>query len=107
MKNPIVKYAFVDAILTALYIVLIALFLAFMPKNLLEEGPKLFAPILMLSLLVFSASITGSLVLGRPILWYLDGKKKEAVQLFVYTLACFFFMTCFFFVVMVGKSLIF
>ena len=36
--------------------------------------------------LVFSAAFTGFLVFGRPIMWYLDGKKKEAMQLFFSTL---------------------
>jgi hypothetical protein len=51
---------------------------------------------LMLSLLVFSAALVGSLIFGRPILWYLDNKKKEAVLLLAYTLASFFVIICLF-----------
>lgn len=49
----------------------------------------------MLLLLILSATVTGSLVLGRPILWYLDGKKKEAVSLFVATVGFLFLITIF------------
>lgn len=42
-------------------------------------------PMAMILLLVVSASVTGSLVIGRPVLWYLDGKKKEAVSLLITT----------------------
>jgi len=40
-----------------------------------------------LMLFVLSATIVGALVLGRPILFYLDGLKKEAVKLFIYTVS--------------------
>ncbi|MCR4274819.1 MAG: hypothetical protein NUW02_02090 [Candidatus Campbellbacteria bacterium] len=43
-------------------------------------------PIFMLLLFVVSASITGGLVLGKPILLYLDGMKREAFILFCATL---------------------
>lgn len=45
------------------------------------------APFFMLLLLVISATITGSLVLGRPILLYVEGHKKDGLKFFGYTLA--------------------
>ena len=44
------------------------------------------------ALLVFilSALITGSLVLGKPLTLYLDGKKTEAVKMLFYTGASLF-----------------
>ena len=51
-----------------------------------EEDPIL-APIIGLLLFVISATITGSLVLGQPIFFYLEGKKKEAVYLFGLTVS--------------------
>jgi len=46
-------------------------------------GPKetLIIPIFMLLLLVVSATITGLLVFGKPIMLYLDNRKKEAFTL--------------------------
>jgi len=39
-----------------------------------------------LTLFVFSASVMGLLIFGRPITWYLDGQKREAITLLSYTL---------------------
>jgi hypothetical protein len=90
MKN-IIKTAAINAGATILYIVIVATFLTNASHIFGPEEPKtVLVPILMLSLLVFSAAVTGSLVFGRPILWYLDGNKKEALQLLLYTLGIFF-----------------
>jgi len=94
MKNNITKYALINALATAFYIALVASFLFYVPKALNSNiTDTVFAPILMLSLLVFSVSVVGLLIFGRPILWYLDGKKKEAFSLLIYTLLIFFGIT--------------
>ncbi|MFZ2804369.1 MAG: hypothetical protein WA001_04030 [Patescibacteria group bacterium] len=90
MKTPIFKYAALNALGTAAYIAVVATFFAnahFLGNK--AEGTVLI-PMAMLLLLVVSASVTGSLVLGRPVLWYLDGKKKEAVTLLIATIGCLF-----------------
>ena len=58
------------------------------------NGQKIFGrpanflmPLFMLLLLIISASITGLLVLGKPIHLYLTGFKKEAFTLLFATLA--------------------
>lgn len=92
--NIIIKTAGVNAALTALYVFAISSFLFYIPKIFDNTKPDtVLAPILMLSLLVFSASLVGALIFGKPILWYLDGKKKEAVSLLFYTLGIFFIIT--------------
>lgn len=48
------------------------------------------APIAFLLLFIFSALFTGGLILGRPIMLYLDGKKREGVFLLLYTAASLF-----------------
>lgn len=48
----------------------------------------IFAPIFFLLLFVLSASVVGALILGGPVLMYLDGRKKEAINMFVWTLLC-------------------
>jgi len=94
MKNKIIKIAFFNAFATALYIAAISSFLFYTPKIFDQAKPDtIFAPILMLSLLVFSASLTGLLVFGRPIHWYLNGQKSEAISLLIYTLGIFFVFT--------------
>ncbi len=86
MKNSILKFAGLNALGTVLYVTLVS--------SLLFNAPKIFGsnskdtvliPIAMLLLFVVSASITGLLVLGRPAMWYVDGKKKEAISLLMAT----------------------
>lgn len=89
MKKEILKYACIHSFLTILYIGLVASLL-FYGQHIPPEPDTVFVPMMMLMLLVFSAATTGSLILGRPILWYIDGKKKEAVSLLLYTLSIFF-----------------
>lgn len=92
--NIIIKTAAINAVLTALYVSAISTFFFYIPKIFDNSKPDtVLAPIMMLSLLVFSAALVGALIFGRPILWYLDGKKKEAVSLFFYTLGIFFTIT--------------
>lgn len=92
--NNIIKIAVLNAMGTILYIVLIASFLSNAQHIFGPDEPKtVLVPIMMLSLLVFSVAVTGSLIFGRPILWYLDGKKKEALSLLIYTLGIFFLAT--------------
>lgn len=94
IKYSILKFAGLNALGTALYIALVATFMSHTAEifNGVEEKTALI-PMAMLLLLVLSASVTGSLVVGRPILWYLDGKKKEAISLFIATVGFLFLMT--------------
>jgi hypothetical protein len=61
-------------------------------------------PVAVLMLFVLSATVTGTLVLGRPILLYLDGKKKEALQFFGYTVGWLFLITVIAFAFMLSRS---
>ena len=92
--NIIIKTATINAALMALYVSAISSFLFYIPKIFDNTKPDtVLAPIMMLSLLVFSAALVGALIFGKPILWYLDGKKKEAVSLLFYTLGGFLIIT--------------
>ena len=94
MNRRILALATLNALGTALYAGLVALFFTHAERlfgAVPEHTPLI--PVAMLLLFVSSAALTGSLVLGRPILWYLDGKKKEAVSLFLATLGCLFSIT--------------
>ena len=92
--NIIIKTATINAALMALYVSAISSFLFYIPKIFDNTKPDtVLAPIMMLSLLVFSAALVGALIFGKPILWYLDGKKKEAVSLLFYTLGIFLGIT--------------
>lgn len=107
MDNSILKFAGLHALGTALYVALVSSFLFYVPRMFAANTEDtVLIPIAMLLLFVVSASITGSLVLGRPILWYLDGKKKEAVSLLMTTLVFLFVITLFAFLglVLLGKQ---
>lgn len=84
---------------TVVYIALISL-LMFYGKNIFSGADSILNPIAMLSLLVLSATIVGTLMLGRPVLWYLNGAKSEAVKLFLYSLICLLGFTVLFLVLM-------
>lgn len=56
-------------------------------EKIFGEGESFVIPIFMLLLLVVSASVTGLLVLGRPIHLYLSGLKKDAFVFLFLTLA--------------------
>lgn len=51
--------------------------------------------VVVLLVFILSALITGSLVLGKPIMMYLDGKKAEAVKMVFYTGASLFVLLLF------------
>jgi hypothetical protein len=90
MKKVTLKYAVAHSLGVVVYVALVSLFMTNV-AGIFPAGQDTFlAPLAMLTLFVLSAAITGSLVLGRPILWYIDGRKKEAVSLFIYTLGCLF-----------------
>lgn len=86
--NKIIKYSLFNSIGTTAYITLIATLFHYLSNSPLKTENSILIPIFMLLVFVFSATITGTLVLGRPIIWYFNKKKKEAILLFIYTL-CF------------------
>lgn len=90
MNKTIVWKSFLHAIGTFAYIALIAYFL-FNGQHWLGSKPdNFFMPVLMLLLLVVSATITGLLVLGRPLQLYLDNHKKEGITMLFSTLGWLF-----------------
>ncbi len=83
MPKKIIQQAFLFALGEVVYISLVALLLFIVGKLFGDKpDPAIIAPIAFLLLLVISASISGALILGKPLMLYLDGKKKDALQLF-------------------------
>lgn len=80
MKNtsPQLK-SFLHAGAVFLYVLGIAILLS-KGENIFGAEDTLYIPIFMILLFVVSATTVGGLVLGRPILMYWDGKKKEALK---------------------------
>lgn len=102
MTSSPVKLAALHAGGALLYIALVSSILFNAPRIFgTTEEDIVLIPIAMLLLFVFSAALTGSLILGRPVLWYLDGKKKEAILLFMMTLGFLFLATLFAFLALI------
>ena len=99
--NKIITRAFIDAIATVLCIILIVSFIfslqIFSPK----EG-IIIIPIAMLLLFVCSAVITEFLVFGKPVMLYLDGKKKDAIKLLGYTIGILILITILTFILLIA-----
>ena len=88
MKQNILKAAALNAVGTTLYVAAVASFLFYAPH--FDRVPNVLIPIGMLLLFVCSAAITGMFVVGKPVMWYLDGKKKDATALLFSTVAFLF-----------------
>lgn len=64
-------------------------------SSIMQNGDRIFgkednwlSPIAFLLLFTLSALVVGSLMLGKPVLLFLDGKKKEAVSIFTASIIC-------------------
>lgn len=93
--NKIKLEAIKNSFLTTIYITCVVSFMNFANKIKIEDKNQFLAPIVFLSIFVFSAAITGFLVFGKPAQLYFDNKKKEALTLITYTLASFGITTIF------------
>lgn len=84
--------ALINAVAGGLYIFLVA-WLMFNVVQFFPKEDTFLAPATFLLLFVVSAAIEGSLILGQPIMLYLDGKKIEAMKLLSFTIAWLFVIT--------------
>ena len=83
-KNPIV-----NALGASVYIVLGVTIMSFVTQTLRNKPDTFFAPIVILSLLTLSVAVMAFLFFYQPLLLVIEGKKKEAVSLFVKTVGIF------------------
>lgn len=65
--------------------------------------PSYLGPVAFLLLFILSAAVTGALILGRPVLLYLENQKTEAVRLFIYTIGWLVVFTMMAFLVLLVK----
>lgn len=83
-KNPII-----NAISASAYIFLVVSVMTFVTKPLRNKPDTFFAPIVFLSILTLSVAVMAFLFFYQPVLLFIEGKKKEAVNLFVKTVGFF------------------
>ena len=83
-----IELGFLHALGAVLYVALVATLFSYVetmgPQ---EDSFTLMLPMGFLLLFSASAGVMASIVFLRPALWYLEGKKKEALVLFASTVA--------------------
>ncbi len=84
-KSGFILKSFLDALGTFVYAAFVA-WLGFNGQTIFEKPSSFLMPLFMLLLFVRSALATGLLVLGKPIVLYLNGLKREAFILLFSTL---------------------
>lgn len=90
MKNSkLIYYSVIQSLGVFIYTSAVAWFL-FNGEHIFGGDKNFLVPVTLLLLFVTSAAITGILVFGRPIYFYLNGLKKEAVKLLIYTIISLF-----------------
>lgn len=92
-KNMLIRRSLINAVGMVTYIILVASFMSNVERFFAGREDTVMAPISMLLLFVTSAAITAGLVVGKPIMLYLDNQKQDAVKLFGYTVAWLFIFT--------------
>jgi hypothetical protein len=94
-NKKLLLHSFGHALLVIIYTSGVAC-IPFYGQRIFKQKDTIFTPVAVLLLFVVSAAIVGTLVLGRPVLLYLDGKKPEALKMFGYTLGWLFLATIIF-----------
>ncbi|MFA6981484.1 MAG: hypothetical protein WC243_00445 [Patescibacteria group bacterium] len=83
-KNPII-----NALSALAYIILVVAIMTFVTQPLKDKPDTFFAPITFLSVLTLSVSVMAFLFFYQPVQLFIEGKKKEAVNLFAKTVGIF------------------
>jgi len=83
-KNPIV-----NAFSASGYIVFVVTVMTFVTQPLKNKPDTFFAPITFLFVLTLSVAVMAFLFFYQPLQLFIEGKKKEAVNLFVKTVGIF------------------
>jgi hypothetical protein len=99
--NKIRKSALINSLAATAYIVAVAAFMFYAGSMKLGRANTFLVPVALLMLFVFSAALTGFLILGKPAQMYLDGKKKDALSLLTNTLMFLFAITVIFMVLLI------
>ena len=98
--DQILKRAFLNSVGVVIYVILLVSFI-FSLQRFSQKPDTIVIPIVMLLLFICSAAITGFLVFGKPVMLYIDGKKKDAISLLCHTLGMLFLITIIFFIFLI------
>ena len=103
LKN-ILQHALINSLVAVAYIALVVVIITTVGEQ-IEPENNYVGPTLFLLLFVISAAVMGITIFGRPILWYLDGLKQEAVKLLISTLGCLVAIALLFTIIVIVQSL--
>ncbi|MCA9369422.1 hypothetical protein KC721_03920 [Candidatus Woesebacteria bacterium] len=87
-KNPLY-----NALGAAVYIFLVVTVMTLVTQPLRDKPDTFFAPITVLFVLTLSVAVMAYLFFYQPLLLFINGKKKQAVDLFVKTVGYFAIFT--------------
>jgi hypothetical protein len=87
-KNPII-----NALSASAYIIFVVSVMTFVTQPLKNKPDTFFAPITFLFVLTLSVAVMAYLFFYQPLQLFIEGKKKEAVNLFVKTVGVFAALT--------------
>lgn len=87
-KNPLI-----NALSASVYITLVVTVMNFVTKPLQNKPDTFAAPIVFLSILTLSVAVMAFLFFYQPLLLFIDGKKKLAINLFIKTVGIFAVIT--------------
>lgn len=82
--NKLLKTGIINSLGVAVYIVGVALLMQY--GDAIFANSNTLAIIGVLALMTLSVAIVGSLIFLKPVMMYLDGAKKEALKLLMYTI---------------------
>jgi len=99
-NKQIIKKGIINSLGVLVYIFLLSSFMSQANNWFGTTDQDIVTPVAVLMLFIFSALVTGGLVLGNPLALYLDGKKKEAIKLLFITGASLFVLMVIVFVVL-------
>lgn len=94
-KNPLI-----NALSASAYIFLGVTVMNFVTQPIKNKPDSFFAPIVFLSLLTLSVAVMAYLFFYQPLLLFIEGKKKEALNLFTNTVAIFAVLTAVFLILL-------
>ena len=94
-KNPII-----NALSASAYIILVVSVMTFVTQPLRDKPDTFFAPITMLFVLTLSVAVMAYIFFYQPLLLFIEGKKKDAVNLFIKTVGIFAAITVVFLILL-------
>ena len=90
LKNP-----FINAFASSSYILIVVVIMNLMTQQLSNKPDTFFVPVTVLFMLTLSVAVMGFLFFYQPLLLVIEGKKKEAINLFIKTVGIFAVFTIF------------